>query len=172
MGTCFSYNAYLLYCCTGSARCTYTERKAELQGQLIHNPESSFHQGHMTHFLSPGLARRDTQKKLPSGTPGSKPDQDHQDGLDWRDLQMVRSESEAAGFSFPGWRSGGEQRLSSSMFDLSCSQGSLQVRPSQLLNLPPLFPADQPPASQSHAKASLSGLRDSLFICCFTSCLF
>lgn len=68
--TCFSYNVYLLYCCAVSARCTYVERKAELQGQFIHSPESSFHQGHMTHFLSPGLARRDTQKKLPSSTPG------------------------------------------------------------------------------------------------------
>lgn len=32
------------------------------------------------------------------------------------------------GFSLAGW-SGGEQRLSSSMLDLSCSQGSLQVSP-------------------------------------------
>ncbi|TNM96017.1 hypothetical protein fugu_017100 [Takifugu bimaculatus] len=78
-----------------SARCTYVERKADLlaSAQFIYSPESSFHQGHMTHFISPGLARRDTPRK-----PTSSP---------------------------PGW-SGGEQRLSSSMLDLSCSQGSLQ----------------------------------------------
>lgn len=60
--------------CAGSARCTYVERKADLlaSGQFIYSPESSFHQGHMTHFLSPGLARRDTQKKANSSAPGSK----------------------------------------------------------------------------------------------------
>lgn len=58
----------------GSARCTYVERKADLlaSAQFIHSPESSFHQGHMTHFLSPGLARRDTQKRPNSSAPGSK----------------------------------------------------------------------------------------------------
>lgn len=60
--------------CSGSARCTYLERKADLltSGQFIHSPESSFHQGHMTHFLSPGMARRDTQKKRNSSAAGGE----------------------------------------------------------------------------------------------------
>lgn len=60
--------------CAGSARCTYVERKADLLAcaQFIYSPESSFHQGHMTHFLSPGLARRDTRRKPEAGAPGSQ----------------------------------------------------------------------------------------------------
>lgn len=56
----------------GSARSTYAERKADLLGSapFIYSPESSFHQGHMTHFLSPGLGRRDTLKRPSSGPPG------------------------------------------------------------------------------------------------------
>lgn len=67
-------HATFMWFCSGSARCTYVERKADLlaSGQFIHSPESSFHQGHMTHFLSPGLARRDTQKKHTSSAAGSK----------------------------------------------------------------------------------------------------
>lgn len=56
----------------GSARTTYAERKADLlgSGPFIYSPESSFHQGHMTHFLSPGLGRRDTLKRPSSSPPG------------------------------------------------------------------------------------------------------
>ncbi|KAF1374506.1 hypothetical protein PFLUV_G00229800 [Perca fluviatilis] len=76
-----------------SARCTYAERKAELLGSshFTYNPESSFHQGQWTECIYPGSPRRDTQKNRDSG-PQS-----------------------------PGWplKPGGEQRLSSSMLDLS-----------------------------------------------------
>ncbi|XP_070698690.1 tandem C2 domains nuclear protein [Pempheris klunzingeri] len=81
-----------------SARCTYAERKAELLGssQFTYSPESSFHQGHITGYVSPGSIRRDTLKNKNS--------------------------------SPPGWtlRPGGEQRLSSSMFDLSSPQSRMQ----------------------------------------------
>ncbi|XP_034089302.1 tandem C2 domains nuclear protein [Gymnodraco acuticeps] len=76
-----------------SARCTYAERKAELLGssQFTYSPEASFHQGQMATYFTPGSNRRDTLKDKESG-PQS-----------------------------PGWslKPSGEQRLSSSMFDLS-----------------------------------------------------
>uniref|UniRef100_A0A8C6NMR3 Tandem C2 domains, nuclear n=1 Tax=Nothobranchius furzeri TaxID=105023 RepID=A0A8C6NMR3_NOTFU len=49
----------------GSARSTYAERKSELLGTtyFTYSPESSFHQGHMSAYVSPGSTRRDTLKK-------------------------------------------------------------------------------------------------------------
>ncbi|XP_034531452.1 tandem C2 domains nuclear protein [Notolabrus celidotus] len=83
-----------------SARCTYAERKAELLGSsfLTHSPESSLHRGQMVEYLSPGSTRRDTLKN--------------------------RSSSPIS----PVWnlRPGSDQRLSSSMLDLSCSQTHIQ----------------------------------------------
>ncbi|XP_068608134.1 tandem C2 domains nuclear protein [Brachionichthys hirsutus] len=83
-----------------SARCTYTERKAELLGSvpLTYSPESSFHQDHMIDYVSPGSARRDTLKSRKSS---------HQS----RGRTLMPR---------------GDQRLSSSMFDLSISQGHIQ----------------------------------------------
>ncbi|KAJ4918854.1 hypothetical protein JOQ06_021847 [Pogonophryne albipinna] len=84
----------------GSARCTYAERKAELLGssQFTYSPEASFHQGQMATYFTPGSNRQDTLKDKESG-PQS-----------------------------PGWslKPSGEQRLSSSMFDLSSPH--MQVR--------------------------------------------
>uniref|UniRef100_A0A8C9WZD6 Tandem C2 domains, nuclear n=1 Tax=Sander lucioperca TaxID=283035 RepID=A0A8C9WZD6_SANLU len=58
-----------------SARCTYAERKAELLGSshFTYNPESSFHQGQWTEYISPGASRRDTQKNRDASpqSPGS-----------------------------------------------------------------------------------------------------
>ncbi|TKS87133.1 Tandem C2 domains nuclear protein [Collichthys lucidus] len=89
-----------------SARCTYAERKAELVGtsQFTYSPESSFHQGQMFEFISPGSSRRNTLKNKNS-SPRS-----------------------------PGWtlKPGGEERLSSSMFDLSSSPNHMQVCHSEL----------------------------------------
>ncbi|XP_068436901.1 tandem C2 domains nuclear protein [Clinocottus analis] len=83
-----------------SARCTYAERKAELLGSTHFNysPESSLHQGQLAEYISPGSSRRGTLKN--------------------RDL-MPQS---------PGCtlNVGGEQRLSSSMFDLSSPQFHMQ----------------------------------------------
>ncbi|XP_076605272.1 tandem C2 domains nuclear protein [Chaetodon auriga] len=83
-----------------SARSTYSERKAELLGtsHLPYSLESSFRQGQMAEFISPGSTRRNTLKSRNS-SPQS-----------------------------PGWtlKPGGEQRLSSSMFDLSSSQSHMQ----------------------------------------------
>ncbi|XP_010749727.3 tandem C2 domains nuclear protein [Larimichthys crocea] len=83
-----------------SARCTYAERKAELVGtsQFTYSPESSFHQGQVFEFISPGSSRRNTLKNKNS-SPRS-----------------------------PGWtlKQGGEERLSSSMFDLSSSPNHMQ----------------------------------------------
>ncbi|XP_063355437.1 tandem C2 domains nuclear protein [Pelmatolapia mariae] len=83
-----------------SARCTYAARKAELVSTtpFIYYPESFFHQGHMAEHISPGSSRRDTMKKRSFG-PQS-----------------------------PGWnmKLGGQERLSSSMFDLSNPQGHMQ----------------------------------------------
>ncbi|XP_045918279.1 tandem C2 domains nuclear protein [Micropterus dolomieu] len=83
-----------------SARCTYAQRKAELLGSshFTYSPESSFHQGQMAENISPSSTHRDTLKNIKS-SPQS-----------------------------PGWtlKKGGEQRLSSSMFDLSSSQGHMQ----------------------------------------------
>ncbi|XP_037550561.1 tandem C2 domains nuclear protein [Nematolebias whitei] len=79
-----------------SARSTYAERKAELLG--AYNPESSFHQGHMSAFVSPGLTHRDVLKNRKSSPQG------------------------------PGWsiKPGSLQQLSSSMFDLSNPQSHMQ----------------------------------------------
>ncbi|XP_035529756.1 tandem C2 domains nuclear protein [Morone saxatilis] len=83
-----------------SARCTYAERKAELLGSshFTYSPESSFHQGQMAEFVSPGSTRRNTLKNK-NGGPQS-----------------------------PGWilKPAVEQRLSSSMFDLSSSTNHMQ----------------------------------------------
>lgn len=87
-----------------SARCTYAARKAELQGaasgssQFIYSPESSFHQGQMAEYFSPGSTRRDTLMKRNSSPQG------------------------------PGWslKPCGQQPLSRSMFDLSSPQGHKQ----------------------------------------------
>ncbi|XP_060919632.1 tandem C2 domains nuclear protein [Labrus mixtus] len=85
-----------------SARCTYAERKAELLGSSVFNysPESSFHRGQMVEYMSPGSSRRDTLKNR-SSSPQS-----------------------------PGWnlRPSGDQRLSSSMLDLSSSQTHMQLQ--------------------------------------------
>ncbi|XP_029972268.1 tandem C2 domains nuclear protein [Salarias fasciatus] len=76
-----------------SARCTYAARKAELLGsnQFIYSPESSFHRGQVAEYFSPGSTRRDTLMSRTSGPHSS------------------------------GWtlKQGDQQRLSSSMFDLS-----------------------------------------------------
>ncbi|XP_041668024.1 tandem C2 domains nuclear protein [Cheilinus undulatus] len=83
-----------------SARSTYAERKAELLGSSLfsYSPESSLHRGQMAEFMSPGSTRRDSMKKR-SSSPQS-----------------------------PGWnlRPGGDQRLSSSMLDLSTAQTHMQ----------------------------------------------
>ncbi|XP_030614958.1 tandem C2 domains nuclear protein [Archocentrus centrarchus] len=83
-----------------SARCTYAARKAELAGTtpFIYYPESFFHQGRVAEHISPGSTRRDSLKK--------------------RDF----------GPQSPGWnlKLGGQERLSSSMFDLSSPQGHTQ----------------------------------------------
>ncbi|XP_068577768.1 tandem C2 domains nuclear protein isoform X2 [Cebidichthys violaceus] len=83
-----------------SARCTYAERKAELLGSshVSYSPESTFHQGQVAEYLSPGSTHRGTLKNRDSGpqSPG-------------RMLNV-----------------GDEQRLSSSMFDLSSSQIHMQ----------------------------------------------
>ncbi|XP_040917422.1 tandem C2 domains nuclear protein [Toxotes jaculatrix] len=83
-----------------SARSTYAERKAELlgSGQFTYSPESSFHQSQMAEYVSPGSARRDTLKN--------------------------RNSSPLS----PGWvlKPGGQQHLSSSMFDLSSPQSHMQ----------------------------------------------
>lgn len=83
-----------------SARCTYAERKAELLGSshFTYSPESSFHQGQLAEYMSPGSTRRDTLKNR-DASPQS-----------------------------PGWtlKPGVEQRLSSSMFDLSSPQIHMQ----------------------------------------------
>ncbi|KAI4788898.1 hypothetical protein KUCAC02_035565 [Chaenocephalus aceratus] len=80
----------------GSARCTYAERKAELLGssQFTYSPEASFHQGQMAAYFTHGSNRRDTLKDKESGPQSPDP----------RGCSMKPS---------------GEQRLSSSMFDLS-----------------------------------------------------
>ncbi|XP_071385208.1 tandem C2 domains nuclear protein [Centroberyx affinis] len=82
-----------------SARTTYAERKAELSGtnHIVYNPESSFHQGHMAQYVSPGSARRDTLKNRTSSPQGP--------GCDLKP---------------------GSQRLSSSMFDLTSPQSHMQ----------------------------------------------
>ncbi|XP_026194715.1 tandem C2 domains nuclear protein isoform X2 [Anabas testudineus] len=83
-----------------SARCTYAQRKAELlaSGHFTYNLESTLHQGRMEEYVSPGSSRRDTLKNRNSG-PQS-----------------------------PGWtlKPNGQQRLSSSMFDLSSPQSHMQ----------------------------------------------
>ncbi|XP_069016566.1 tandem C2 domains nuclear protein [Embiotoca jacksoni] len=83
-----------------SARCTYTERKAELLGtsHLVCSPESSFHRGEMVEHITPGSTCRDTLKSRTSG-PQS-----------------------------PVWtlKLGSQERLSSSMFDLSSPQSRKQ----------------------------------------------
>uniref|UniRef100_UPI0037E96DE5 tandem C2 domains nuclear protein n=1 Tax=Semicossyphus pulcher TaxID=241346 RepID=UPI0037E96DE5 len=85
-----------------SARCTYAERKAELLGSSLfsNSPESSLHRGQMAEYMSPGSTRRDTLKNR-SSSPQS-----------------------------PGWnlRPGGDQRLSSSMLDLSSPQTHMQLQ--------------------------------------------
>lgn len=79
-----------------SARCTYAERKAELLGssQFTYSPEASFHQGQVAAYFTHGSNRRDTLKDKESGPQSPDP---------------------------PGCsvKPSGEQRLSSSMFDLS-----------------------------------------------------
>ncbi|XP_034419596.1 tandem C2 domains nuclear protein [Cyclopterus lumpus] len=83
-----------------SARCTYAQRKAELLGssQFTYSPESSLHQGQPAESISPGSTRHGTLKNRDPG-PQS-----------------------------PGWTLNvdGEQRLSSSMFDLSSPQIHMQ----------------------------------------------
>ncbi|XP_041827080.1 tandem C2 domains nuclear protein [Melanotaenia boesemani] len=83
-----------------SARSTYAERKADLlgTGSFAYNPESFFHQGYMSAYISPGLTRRDSQRNR-NASPLS-----------------------------PGWtlKPDGQQRLSSSMFDLSNLQSQKQ----------------------------------------------
>ncbi|XP_008291475.1 tandem C2 domains nuclear protein-like [Stegastes partitus] len=85
-----------------SARSTYAERKAELLGtsHFAYGPESSFRQGQMTEYISPGSARRDT-------------------------LRSKNSSPQSPGWSL---KPGGQQRLSSSMFDLSSPQSHMQLQ--------------------------------------------
>nr|XP_019953536.1 PREDICTED: tandem C2 domains nuclear protein [Paralichthys olivaceus] len=84
-----------------SARCTYAERKAELLGSshFAYNPESSFHQGQVAEYISPGSTRRDMLKNESSSPPST-------------------------GLSL---KPGVQQRLSSSMFDLSSPQSHIQL---------------------------------------------
>ncbi|KAG7229184.1 hypothetical protein INR49_013127 [Caranx melampygus] len=83
-----------------SARCTYAERKAELlgPGHFTYSPESGLHQGQMVEHVSPGSTRRDILKNKNSSPQSS------------------------------GWtlKPGSQQRLSSSMFDLSSPQSHMQ----------------------------------------------
>ncbi|XP_071354816.1 tandem C2 domains nuclear protein [Trachinotus anak] len=83
-----------------SARCTYAERKAELlsASHFTYSPESGFHQGQMVEYISPGSTRRDILKNRNSSPQSS------------------------------GWtlKPGDQQRLSSSMFDLSSPQSHMQ----------------------------------------------
>lgn len=83
-----------------SARCTYAERKAELLGSrpCADAPKSSCYQGQMAEYNSPGSTRHSTLKNRNSSTQS------------------------------PGWilKHGAQQRLSSSMFDLSSPQSPVQ----------------------------------------------
>lgn len=82
-----------------SARCTYAERKAEILGSSQFSPESRLYQVQMTEYDSPGSSRRGTVKNI----------------------QTDFSQSPK------GWTlKPGEQRLSSSMFDLSSPQSRIQ----------------------------------------------
>lgn len=84
-----------------SARCTYAERKAELLGssQPVYSSEAGFHQGQIAEYLSPGSTRRDTLKNRNSSPQNPS----------------------------PGWTlRPGQQRLSSSMFDLSSPHSHMQ----------------------------------------------
>ncbi|XP_029349258.1 tandem C2 domains nuclear protein [Echeneis naucrates] len=83
-----------------SARCTYADRKAELLGSspVTYSPESSFHQGKVVEYISPGSTRRDT-------------------------LRNRNSSPQSQGWTL---KPGGQQRLSSSMFDLSSPQSHMQ----------------------------------------------
>lgn len=80
-----------------SARCTYAERKAEILGSSQFSPESRLYQVQMTEYGSPGTSRRSTvNNRLSSQSP-------------------------------KGWTlKPGDQRLSSSMFDLSSPQSRIQ----------------------------------------------
>ncbi|KAM9842118.1 tandem C2 domains nuclear protein isoform 2-T2 [Aulostomus maculatus] len=82
-----------------SARSTYAERKAELLGpcHFAYSPESSLHQGQMAGFISPGSKCRDTLQ-INTSVPQSP-------------VRTLRHD---------------QQRLSSSMFDLTSSQGHMQ----------------------------------------------
>ncbi|XP_017268779.1 tandem C2 domains nuclear protein [Kryptolebias marmoratus] len=82
-----------------SARSTYAERKAELLGTcyFAYNPESSFHQGHTSAYIS-NSAHRDT-------------------------LKNKNSSPQCPGRTL---KPGSQQRLSSSMFDLSSPQSHMQ----------------------------------------------
>ncbi|XP_039992290.1 tandem C2 domains nuclear protein isoform X2 [Xiphias gladius] len=81
-----------------SARCTYAEKKAELLGSshFTYSPQTSFHQGEMAENISPGSICHDKNRNY---SPQS-----------------------------PGWilKPGGQQRLSSSMFDLSSPKSHMQ----------------------------------------------
>lgn len=81
-----------------SARCTYAERKAELlgSGQFIYSPESTLHQVQMSEYSSPGSSRRSTVKDRHSQSSQGRP---------------LRPS---------------DQKLSSSMFDLSSPHGRIQ----------------------------------------------
>ncbi|KAM7376284.1 hypothetical protein PAMP_006027 [Pampus punctatissimus] len=85
----------------GAARCTYAERKAELlaSSQATFSPEASFHQGQMAEYVSPNSSRRDTLKNR-----NSKP------------------QSQGPGKTLKP----SQQRLSSSMFDLSSPPSHMQ----------------------------------------------
>ncbi|RVE57576.1 hypothetical protein OJAV_G00217540 [Oryzias javanicus] len=74
-----------------SARCMYTQRKAELMSPsyFSFSPEGLFHQGDISAYSSPGSARRETLKSPRPHSPGWSP------------------------------RAGSQQRLSSSLLDLS-----------------------------------------------------
>ncbi|XP_047467611.1 tandem C2 domains nuclear protein isoform X2 [Mugil cephalus] len=80
----------------------YAERKAALQAssRFVYSPESSFHQGQLAAYVSPGSSRRDT-------------------------LKNRNSRRQSPGVTL---NPGGQQRLSSSMFDLSSAPGHTQQR--------------------------------------------
>ncbi|XP_059374262.1 tandem C2 domains nuclear protein-like [Carassius carassius] len=81
-----------------ATRTTYAERKAELAiaGQMMYDPDLTLNRSHMICYVSPGSLRRPTLKIRPNSSPGT--------GLEHRD----------------------KQTLSSSMYDLSNTQGHVQ----------------------------------------------
>ncbi|XP_028294120.1 tandem C2 domains nuclear protein [Gouania willdenowi] len=115
-----------------SARCTYTARKAELMtsNQIPYSSESSLHHHDITEFASPGSTRRDTLRNRTSSPQCS-----------------------------PGWslKPSGQQRLSSSMFDLSSPQSYKQRLDSDSSTISSTFSSTRGSVESSLDSITLSG---------------